>query len=89
VNTSWAVAVIRLCDQPLLDSIAASSIRPRAQQPMRFMPPDLAMTAWSISVLAFTHAPLRTSIAAQAIATISQFSSRYRANTAWSLSALV
>jgi len=83
-NLSWAFATLSFYNVPLLESIAAESMRRISD----FSAQELANTAWSCAVLGFWDEPLQDALANSSIARIQQFDAQGHANTAWALDLL-
>eukprot|EP00933_Yihiella_yeosuensis_P025585 TRINITY_DN19834_c0_g1_i1.p1 TRINITY_DN19834_c0_g1~~TRINITY_DN19834_c0_g1_i1.p1 ORF type:complete len:632 (+),score=112.14 TRINITY_DN19834_c0_g1_i1:738-2633(+) len=79
-NTAWAYASFRIMDVPLLDAIAASSIRLSASM----LAQDRANTAWAFAKVAYSHEPLFAAISSQSIQRMSQGDPQNIANIVWS-----
>jgi len=61
-NLAWSVSQLVITDNPLLESISASSIRSLQQ----FSSLNLANSSWSFALLGFHAAPLLNAISSAA-----------------------
>jgi len=83
-NTVWAYATLGFGNGPLLQAIAAQSMKRMPQWHVQ----ELVNTAWSVAKLSFDDAPLRASISAAAMPRLPEYEARDLSITAWSCAVL-
>ena len=87
---SWALAVLRINDTPLLDALGAATKSKLGEARVGDgSARHLANTAWSFATLLFFHDPLLASLSSLAVRTSSELNWQGIANLSWAMAVLL